>query len=99
MMPRLLAPALALGLTFTCGGCLYTHIRTPLDTNLTETRLGDKVGEASARSILWLVAWGDAGSRAAAKNGDITVLRQMDVEWLVIFFGVYTQTTTIVYGD
>jgi hypothetical protein len=95
--PRLL-PLLA-ALPLFLGGCLFTHIRTPLDTDLHETRLGDKVGEASARSILWLVAWGDAGSRAAAMNGGITVLRQMDVEYLVVLFGVYTQTTTIMYGD
>jgi hypothetical protein len=98
-MRRLLNACTAAALPLLTSGCLYTHVRSPLDTNLNETRLGDKVGEASARSILWLVAWGDAGSRAAAVNGGITVLRQMDVEVLIVLFGVYAQTTTIVYGD
>jgi TRL-like protein family len=80
-------------------GCLFAHVRTPLDTDLTVTTLGNKVGESTARSILWLVAWGDAGTAAAAANGGLTTLRQMDAEVLVVLFGLYTEETTIVYGD
>ena len=98
-MKHRLALTLLCALPLVTSSCLYTHVRSPLDTNLNETRLGDKVGESSARSIAWLVAWGDAGTRAAAMNGGITVLRQMDVEVLVVLFGLYAETTTIVYGD
>lgn len=81
------------------GGCLYSHVRHPLDTDLQDTQLGARRGEATARSILWLVAWGDAGTQAAAENGQIKTLRHMDTEILFIFFGLYASTTTIVYGD
>lgn len=96
-----LKPALAAALLCAMSGtsCVFTHIRTPLDTDLQETRLGSKRGEATARSIAWLVAWGDAGTRAAAENSGITVLRQMDTELLFVLFGLYASSTTIVYGD
>ncbi|MBI3818567.1 MAG: hypothetical protein HY286_07755 [Planctomycetes bacterium] len=81
------------------GGCLYSHVRHPLDLDLQETKLGSRRGEATAQSILWLVAWGDAGTAAAAQNGGITTLRHMDTEILFIFFGLFASETTIVYGD
>ncbi len=49
--------------------------------------------------MLWLFAWGDAGAAAAAKNGGITTMTHMDRELYGILFGIYTRTTTIVYGD
>jgi hypothetical protein len=81
------------------GGCLYTHVLTPYDTNLDKTVLGQKQGKASNESVLWLVAWGDASTAAAAKQGGITTINHMDREVLNILFGVYARTTTIVYGD
>jgi len=80
-------------------GCLYTHVLTPYDTNLDKTVLGQKTGRSVMYSVLWLVAWGDASSAAAAKQGGITTVNHMDREFLNIIFGVYTETTTIVYGD
>jgi hypothetical protein len=50
-------------------GCIYSHITTPLDLDLDRTHLGDKVGTAEWQSVLGLVAWGDAGTQAAAKQG------------------------------
>jgi hypothetical protein len=80
-------------------GCIYTHVRAPLDTDVNDTVLGSKIGTAEAQSIAWLVAWGDAGTAAAAKNGNITTIRHMDQEQLFVFFGIYARGTTIVYGD
>ena len=80
-------------------GCFYAHVVTPLDTNVDKTVLGSKTGKAMSQSVLWAVAWGDAGTAAAAKNGGITTVNHMDRELLSIFFGIYTETTTIVYGD
>jgi hypothetical protein len=80
-------------------GCFYAHVLTPLDTNVDKTTLGQKTGKASSYSILWAAAWGDAGTAAAAKNGGITTVNHMDREFFNVFFGVYTETTTIVYGD
>jgi hypothetical protein len=80
-------------------GCIYWNVTTPLDTDLDETRLGSKVGKASAYSVLWLVAWGDAGTQAAAEDGDIGVIRHADTNTLSILLFLYTRQTTIVYGD
>ncbi len=84
---------------FVLTGCLYTHVLTPYDTNLDKTVLGPKTGKSTMHSILWLVAWGDASSAAAAKEGGISTMNHMDREFLNIVFGIYTETTTIVYGD
>ena len=80
-------------------GCLYSHVTVPLSTNLDKTDLGHKKGEASIYSVVWLFAWGDSGGATAAKNGGITTMTHMDRELYVILFGIYTRTTTIVYGD
>ena len=89
----------ALVLMFLTTGCLYTHVLTPYDTNLDKTVLGQKIGKASMHSILWLVAWGDASTAAAAKQGNLAVVNHMDHEFLNVVFGIYTESTTIVYGD
>jgi len=86
-------------MAFLVTGCLYTHVLTPYDTNLDKTQLGQKVGKASMQSVLGLVAWGDASTAAAAKQGGITTINHMDKEFLNIVFGIYTESTTIVYGD
>jgi len=91
--------AAAIMVMFLVTGCLYTHVLTPYDKNLDKTVLGQKTGKASMHSVLWLVAWGDASSEAAAKQGGITSLNDMDLEFLNVAFGIYTETTTIVYGD
>jgi len=79
--------------------CLYVNTTTPLDINLDKTHLGDKVGEASLQSVLWLVTWGDAGTKAAADNGGITQINHADRRTRVYFFGIYARYTTVVYGD
>jgi hypothetical protein len=83
---------------FTLAGCIYTNVTMPLSTELNKTELGQKQGEASSYSVIWLFAWGDAGAAKAAKKGGVTILTHMDREVLSILFGIYTRTTTIVYG-
>ena len=80
-------------------GCLYMNVKMPYDTDLNKTVLGQKTGKAYSQSLLWLVAWGDAGTQAAAKDGNITTVNHMDREVFSILFGLYTKTTTVVYGD
>lgn len=80
-------------------GCAYMRVQRPLDEDFQETRLGSKVGRAYAYSVLWLVAWGDAGTRAAAENGNIEVIHHADREVLLWAGGAYTRMATIVYGD
>src|SRR5690242_5568651 len=71
-------------------GCFYTHVITPLDTNVDKTVLGAKTGKAMNQSVLWAVAWGDAGTAAAARNGGITTVNHMDREIYIVFFGIYS---------
>lgn len=80
-------------------GCVYTHVTMPLSTELDKTELGQKQGESSMYSLLWLFAWGDAGSANAAKKGGLTVMTHMDRGFQSVLFGIYTRTTTIVYGN
>ena len=80
-------------------GCLFAKIKVPYDTDLDRTMMGAKQGEAHMYSVLWLFAWGDAGTSAAARNGEISTVNHMDREVFSILFGLYTRNTTIVYGD
>lgn len=80
-------------------GCLYTNIQRPMDKDFHNTDLGSKEGRASNRSVLWLFAWGDAGTRAAAENGAISVIKHADSEIKVVLYGLYFRLTTVVYGD
>ena len=79
--------------------CVYMNVKEPLDTDLKETQLGTKVGKSQAQSILGIVAWGDAGTQAAARDGGITTLMHADKETLAILGVVYARIRTIVYGD
>jgi hypothetical protein len=80
-------------------GCAYMDVKAPLDLDLDKTTIGSKTGKASSQSILWLVAWGDSGTKAAAKNGNISVINHMDVRIQSYLLGLYSKKTVIVYGD
>jgi hypothetical protein len=80
-------------------GCVYANTKEPLDTDLNQTKLGAKQGEAKTHEWLWLVMWGDASTQAAAKNGGISVVNHADMADFVILGGLYWEHTTIVYGD
>jgi hypothetical protein len=80
-------------------GCAYMHTQTPLDINFDNTSLGSKVGKSHTYSVLWLVSWGDGGTRAAAEEGGITVITHADIETYIVLFGFYARITTVVYGD
>jgi hypothetical protein len=80
-------------------GCVYTNIKRPLDTDLSNTELGSKTGHSDAYSILGLVAWGDAGTRAAAREGEIDTIRHADQSFFSVLGFVYAHYQTIVYGD
>lgn len=82
-----------------CNGCAYTKIQLPLDKNFDDTQLGSRQGRASAQTILFLVSWGDSGTRAAAENGEIQVIKHADREIYSFGFGIFTRITTVVYGD
>ena len=79
--------------------CVYMKVQRPHDKNYDKTELGTKMGKSELKSVLWLFAWGDAGTKAAADDAGITVLRHADVEYFVILMGLYGRITTVVYGD
>lgn len=80
-------------------GCLYTDIQMPMDKNFDKTELGVKEGEADSHTVLYLVSWGDSGTKAAANDGDVKVIRHADRKVFSVLFGLYTRLTTVVYGD
>ncbi len=81
-----------------CTGC-YVNIKIPLDRDVYETKLGDKVGRSTSKTLLWGFHWGDAGTQAAAEDGGITTINHLDREVFVVLAGLYARTTTIAYGD
>jgi hypothetical protein len=95
----LAAGGLAAAIVFVVSGCAYMHVQMPMGTNFDNTQLGTREGRSSSYSLLWLVAWGDAGTKAAATQGDIKIIRYADTEVKLVLFGMYTRRTTIVYGD
>lgn len=86
-------------LIFLTSGCVFMKVQRPHDKNYELTELGEKIGKSELKSFLWLFAWGDAGTKAAADNGGIKVIKHADVEYFVVLLGMYTRITTVVYGD
>jgi hypothetical protein len=98
-MKRAIMLVVVLTIMLILNGCLYTDIKAPLDIDANNTAIGSKVGTSTIESVLWLVAWGDASTDAAAKNGNISVVYHMDQEVFSVLFGLYSKSTTIVYGE
>ena len=46
-----------------------------------------------------MVAWGDAGTQAAAQDGGLTVIYHADQQIFSILNGLYFERTTILYGE
>lgn len=90
---------IGLTLLLTASSCVFTDVKVPLDTDLDKTQLGSRVGESTSQSVLWAVAWGDSGTQAAAQEGGISTITHADQRVFSILFGLYSQQTTIVYGD
>jgi hypothetical protein len=70
-----------------------------MDRDFNNTQLGSKEGVSSAETVLYLVSWGDSGTKAAANNGDIKTIMHADQRVFSVFFGLYTKVSTVVYGD
>lgn len=98
-MRRLIRLLFAMLVAASLSGCIYSSATTPLDENVQETRIGSKQGRASVYIVAWLVAWGDAGVEAAARDGDLQVIHHLDIERRVVLFGLFSRITTIAYGD
>ena len=103
-MKRLLLVVCAAALLSGCAtahmpvsGFLYGNVKGPMAaTGVSENTT--KVGRASARSILGIIASGDASIHAAARNGGIREIHYVDYESQT-FFGVLAEFTVVVYGN
>ncbi len=80
-------------------GCLYINATYPLDQDMNETKVTEKVGKSHRYSLLWAVAWGDGGTQAAARDGGLKVIHNADTRDEVYLFGLWSKRTTIVYGE
>lgn len=89
-----------------CGAYVASPITRGLFTDVTGTLLveepskvldADAFGEASAQSILGLIASGDASVRTAAKNGRIGEIYLVDYHSQNVL-GIYAKFTVYVYG-
>ena len=78
--------------------CIVTDVKLPLDTDLNETKVHTKSGESTLQSVLWSVAWGDAGIQAAALDGGLRYVSHADQRVFSILGGLYYKYTTVVYG-
>ena len=96
------AGLVAMGLLSGCAtsypiGGILTQLKLPVDVTAGDVR-GMKVGKATCKSYLAMIATGDASIDAAKKNGGITKVHYMDweVENILGIIGTYTLT---VYGE
>ncbi|MDY5050452.1 MAG: TRL-like family protein [Candidatus Mucispirillum faecigallinarum] len=77
-------------------GSIYTNVTTPV--NATSNEKGPKTGQAKCISVLGIVATGDCSIDAAAKNGNISEIKSVDVKTFSIL-GLFSEETTIVTGN
>lgn len=76
---------------------IYSDVTAPLSTE-GMIAVGSKSGEASARTILGLVATGDCSIAAAARNGGLKQITHVDYKYKNIL-GIVQKTTVVVYGE
>lgn len=79
-------------------GYLYSDISAPITTVSTGDPLGTRVGRATATGYLGLVSTGDCSVAAAARNGGITQIHQIDYEFYNML-GIVQEFTTVVIGE
>ncbi len=58
-----------------------------------------KSGEACTKGVLWIAAWGDAGTDTAMKAGSISKIATVQYSNYSILSGLYSQYCTITYGE
>ncbi len=77
-------------------GGLYTDVKDGVA--VTNNAGSSKVGTATARGYVGVIALGDASIQAAAKSAGITRIHHVDYQ-AKSYVGAYTEYTTIVYGE
>ena len=84
--------------TLGLGGMVYEGIT--VSHSVTSNTISDntKVGKSNYISVLGIVAVGDGGVNAAAKNAGIKKISHVD-EQKTSILGVFTKSETFVYGE
>ncbi|TAJ10104.1 hypothetical protein DMA11_19450 [Marinilabiliaceae bacterium JC017] len=77
-------------------GLAYTDVKAPLA--VTSNTGSSKVGTATAKGILGLVATGDASVEAAAKSAGITKIHNVDYHSTSVL-GIVSEYSVVVYGE
>ena len=108
---RLLAPLLACVVALSGCGIIYTNVKVPraYRTAVPSEVKADPAdptvtGKACARSLLYLVAWGDSGYAAAARDAlkeqpeRVLYDVKSDVHAFAVLLGLYARSCTIRTG-
>jgi TRL-like protein family len=102
-MKKILTIITLIGSALLMSGCgvVYTGIKTPMESLSIplDNTPGKKIGRASCKSYVWVVAVGDCSVKAAMENGNITKIHHVDTDIESILVGLYGRATTVVYGD
>ena len=75
---------------------IYNGTIEAMDYATPNATLGTKTGEATCKTVLGIVNWGDCSIKTAMKNGKITKVTAAD--WEKFFVLVYGEKTLRVYG-
>ena len=76
---------------------IYNGTKEAMDYATPGATLGSKTGEATCKTILGIVNWGDCSIRSAMKNGRIS--RVTAADWEKHFVLIYGEKTLRVYGN
>lgn len=76
---------------------IYNGTVEALDYSVPGATLGSKTGEATCKTFVGLVNWGDCSIRAAMKNGRIS--RVTSADWVKHYVLIYGEKTLRVYGN
>jgi hypothetical protein len=79
-------------------GVVYSGYRTPGNVSNPSVR-PVKQGEACTHGLLWIAAWGNAGTDDAMKAGDITKLNNVQYENKSILSGLWSTYCTVATGE
>ncbi|NDV68779.1 TRL-like family protein [Dysgonomonas sp. 25] len=78
------------------GGALYTDVTS--GHSVTSNTLGSKVGRATAKGYLGLIATGDASIETAAKSAGIRKVTHVD-QYANSILGIINTYEIVVYGE
>ncbi len=76
---------------------IYNGTKEVMDYATPGATLGNKSGEATCKTILGIVNWGDCSLRSAMKNGRIS--RVTAADWEKHYVLIYGEKTLRVYGN